>query len=168
MVDINDPSKEVPIGEKGELLVRGPQVMKGYYNNEQETKNAFFDGWLKTGDVVIMDEEGYITIVDRKKEIIKYKGYTVYPREIEDKLHEHPAVLEAAVIGVPDPVAGENIKAFVVLKKEHVGKTTARDILSWAKKNLATYKYPRFIEVIDKIPKSAAGKILRRKLKEIS
>ncbi|RLG61948.1 long-chain fatty acid--CoA ligase [Candidatus Geothermarchaeota archaeon] len=157
-------------GETGELVISGPQVMKGYYNRPEENKKVFFEKygfrWLRTGDIAYMDEEGYFYIVDRKKDLIKYKGYSVYPREIEEVLYQHEAVAEAAVIGVPDEKVGERIKAFVVLKNEYRGKVSQDDILSFLKDNLAPYKLPKEIEFRDTLPKSAAGKILRRVLRE--
>jgi len=157
-------------GETGELVISGPQVMKGYYNRPEENKKVFFEKygfrWLRTGDIAYMDEEGYFYIVDRKKDLIKYKGYSVYPREIEEVLYQHEAVAEAAVIGVPDEKVGERIKAFVVLKNEYKGRVSQDDILSFLKDSLAPYKLPKEIEFRDTLPKSAAGKILRRVLRE--
>lgn len=161
----------LPIGQEGELVVSGPQVMKGYWNRPKETEEVFFyaDGmkWLRTGDIAKMDEDGYFYIVDRLKDIIKYKGHSVYPREIEDVIYEHPAVKEVCVIGVPDLAAGgETIKAYVVLRPEYRGKVTEKDIIEFCKERLATYKYPRIVEFRDELPKSAAGKYLRRLLRE--
>ncbi|MHA1431570.1 MAG: AMP-binding enzyme [Candidatus Freyarchaeota archaeon] len=113
-----------------------------------------------------MDEDGWFYIVDRTKDVIKYKGHSVYPREIEEVLYQHPAVLECAVIGVPDPQTGENIKAFISLKDEYKGKVTEQEIIEWSKKQLAAYKYPRMVEFVDAIPKTIVGKILRRVLRE--
>jgi len=169
---IADPDRPVflPPGEVGELVISGPQVMKGYYNRPEENEKVFFEKygrkWLRTGDIAKMDEEGYFYIVDRKKDLIKYKGYSVYPREIEEVLYEHEAIVEAAAIGVPDERVGERIKAFVVLKNEYRGKISADDIINWLKDKLAPYKLPKEIEFRDSLPKSAAGKILRRVLKE--
>ncbi|MEM1658273.1 MAG: long-chain fatty acid--CoA ligase [Candidatus Jordarchaeales archaeon] len=160
----------LPPGKEGELVVSGPQVMKGYWNRPEETEKVFFEAggykWLRTGDIAKMDEDGYFWIIDRVKDIIKYKGHSVYPREVEEILYQHPAILEAAVVGVPDPEAGENIKAYVVLKPEYKGKVTEQELINWCKERLAAYKYPRMIEFIDQMPKSAAGKILRRLLRE--
>ncbi|MEB2836897.1 MAG: AMP-binding protein, partial [Desulfurococcales archaeon] len=154
----------------GELVVSGLQVMKGYYNMPEENEKAFFEccgrRWLRTGDIGYMDEEGYFYIVDRKKDIIKYKGHSVYPRYIEEVLYQHECVAEAAVIGVPDPVAGENIKAFIVLRPECRGKVTERDIIEWSKERLGAHEYPRLVEFRDSLPKNPAGKILRRILRE--
>ena len=169
---IADPEKPVllPPGHTGELVISGPQVMKGYYKMPEENEKAFFEccgmRWFRTGDIAYMDEEGYFYIVDRKKDLIKYKGYSVYPREVEEVLYRHECVVEAAVIGVPDPEVGERIKAFVVLKPECRGKVTERDIIEFARKHLAPYKVPKEVEFRDELPKSAAGKILRRVLRE--
>lgn len=169
---IVDTEKPVflPPGEVGELVISGPQVMKGYYNRPEENEKVFFEKydrrWLRTGDIAKMDEEGYFYIVDRKKDLIKYKGYSVYPREIEEVLYQHEAVTEAAVIGVPDEKVGERIKAFIVLKSGYKGKVSETDIIEWLKDKLAPYKLPKEAEFRDTLPKSAAGKILRRVLKE--
>ncbi|MFB0563909.1 MAG: long-chain fatty acid--CoA ligase [Candidatus Lokiarchaeia archaeon] len=166
-----DTNEFFPIGELGELVVSGPQVMKGYWNSPEETEKVFFKAggkkWLKTGDLAWMDEKGYFYIVDRVKDIIKYKGHSVYPREIEEVLFEHEAVMDAAVIGVPDPEAGENIKAFIVLKPDYKGRVEEYDILSWCKERMAAYKYPRSVEFVDGLPKSLVGKTLRRLLREM-
>ncbi|MEM2214814.1 MAG: long-chain fatty acid--CoA ligase [Candidatus Nezhaarchaeales archaeon] len=160
----------IPIGAEGELIVSGPQVMKGYWKRPEETEKVFLyiNGvkWLRTGDVAKMDEEGYFYIIDRLKDMIKYKGHSVYPREIEDVMYEHPAIQEVCVVGIPDPEAGETIKAFVVLRPEYRGKVTEQDIIAWCKERLAAYKYPRIIEFRSELPKSAAGKFLRRLLRE--
>ena len=165
-----DTNEFLPIGELGELVISGPQVMKGYWNRPKETEEVFFEAggyrWLKTGDLARMDEDGYFYIVDRTKDIIKYKGHSVYPREIEEVIFEHPAVLECAVIGVPDPQTGENIKAFISLKDEYKGKITEEEMKNWIKERVAAYKYPRYVEFIDEIPKTIVGKVLRRALRE--
>lgn len=158
----------LPPGEVGELVVSGPQVMKGYYAGGDE--NVFFElygmRWFRTGDMAKMDEEGYFYIVDRKKDLIKYKGYSVYPREIEEVLYKHECVAEAAVIGVPDPNVGERVKAFISLKPECRGRVTENDIIEYCKKHLAPYKVPKEIEFREQLPKSAVGKVLRRVLRE--
>ncbi|MCE4600941.1 MAG: long-chain fatty acid--CoA ligase [Desulfurococcales archaeon] len=160
----------LPAGEVGELVISGPQVMKQYHNMPEENRAVFFEccgrRWLRTGDIARMDEDGYFYIVDRKKDIIKYKGYSLYPREIEEILYKHPCIREAAVIGVPHPDYFEVPKAFIVLKEECKGKVTADEIKEWAKKQLGEVKYPRIIEFRDDLPKTAVGKILRRVLKE--
>ncbi len=165
VVDVEDASREMKIGEPGELLVKGPQVMQGYWRNDEETTNAMHDGWLHTGDIATMDEDGYFYIVDRKKDLILSAGYNVYPREVEEVLYQHPKVLEAAVIGLPDSVRGEKITAYVVLKP---GETaTSADIRSFCRERLAPYKQPRAVVFRDELPKVlGAGKVLRRKLRE--
>ncbi len=172
LAGIVDPETNefLPIGELGELVISGPQVMLGYYNRPKDTEAVFFEAggykWLKTGDLARMDEDGYFYIVDRTKDIIKYKGHSVYPREIEEVIFEHPAVLECAVIGVPDPEAGENIKAYISLKPDYKGKITEEEMKNWIKERVAAYKYPRYVEFIDVIPKTIVGKVLRRALRE--
>ncbi|MEM4510764.1 MAG: long-chain fatty acid--CoA ligase [Pyrobaculum sp.] len=159
----------LPPGQVGEIVISGPQVFRGYHNRPEENAQAFFEccglRWFRTGDVGYMDEEGYFYIVDRKKDLIKYKGYSVFSREIEEVLYQHPCVKEAAVIGVPHPEAGEVPKAFIVLKEECRGKITAEEIIKWTEDKLAHYKRPRLVEFRDSLPKSAVGKILKRELK---
>ena len=163
----SDTLKELEPGEIGELLIKGPQVMKGYWKNPEETKKTIMDGWLRTGDLAKMDEQGYFYIEGRAKDIIKYKGYKVMPREVEEKLYEHPAILEVGVVSAPDANIGETIKAYVVLKPEYKdGKITESEIIEWAKEQLAAYKYPRQVEFINILPRTAVGKIFRRKLRE--
>ncbi|MGQ9723185.1 MAG: long-chain-fatty-acid--CoA ligase [Candidatus Jordarchaeum sp.] len=165
-----DTNEFLPIGEMGELVVSGPQVMKGYWNRPEETAKVFFKAggvrWLKTGDLARMDENGHFYIMDRTKDIIKYKGHSVYPRELEEILFENEAVMDATVIGVPDPEAGEQIKAFVVLKPEYKGQVTEDDIIYWCREHMAAYKYPRYVEIVEFLPKSMVGKTLRRVLRE--
>ncbi len=162
LLDVDTGQNEVPVGEPGELCIKGPQVMKGYWNKPEETASTLRDGWLHTGDVAVMDEDGYFRIVDRLKEMIISGGYNIYPREIEEVLYQHPAVLEAAAIGVPDSYRGESAKAFVVLKP---GQTaTAEELIAFCKQNLAPYKVPRSLEFRDALPKTMIGKILRREL----
>ncbi|ADC66365.1 AMP-dependent synthetase and ligase [Ferroglobus placidus DSM 10642] len=167
-VVIDDEGRILPVGEVGELAIKGPQVMKGYYKMEEETAKALVNGWLLTGDMAKMDEDGYFYIVDRKKDVIIAGGYNIYPREVEEVLYEHPAVLEAAVVGVPDKYRGETVKAFVVLKPEYRGKVTEKEIEQFCRERLAAYKVPKIIEFRDELPKSAVGKILRRVLREES
>ncbi len=165
-----DTNEFLPIGELGELVVSGPQVMKGYWNRPEETAKVFFKAggvtWLKTGDLARMDENGHFYIIDRTKDIIKYKGHSVYPRELEETLFEHEAIMDATVIGVPDPEAGEQIKAFLVLKPEYKGKVTEDDLHYWCREHMAAYKYPRYVEFVEFLPKSMVGKTLRRVLRE--
>jgi len=165
---IVDPkTKEgLPIGEVGELAVKGPQVMQGYWNMAEETKAVLRDGWLFTGDLAKMDEEGYFYIVDRQKDMIIAGGFNIFPREIEDVLFEHPKILEAAVVGVADEYRGETVKAFIVCK-EHVS-LTQQEIIDYCKEKLAPFKVPKQIEFIDTLPKSNIGKVLRRELKQSS
>ncbi len=157
--------KFLDVGEEGELVIRGPQVMKGYFNNPEETaKTIDPDKWLHTGDIAKMDEDGYFYIVDRKKDLIIASGYNVVPREVEEVLFMYPKVMEAAVIGVPDPKRGETVKAFVVLKE---GQTaTVDEIRAFCKENLAPYKVPVFVEFRTELPKTQVGKVLRRTLVE--
>ena len=161
-----DTLEELPSGEIGELLIKGPQVMKGYWKQPEETAKTIINGWLRTGDLARMEEDGYFYIEGRTKDIIKYKGYKVMPREVEEKLYEHPAILEAGVVSAPDPNIGETIKAYVVLKPEFKDKITERDIIDWAKEKLAGYKYPRQVAFINVLPRTTVGKIFRRKLRE--
>lgn len=164
IVDAEDWIKELPQGEVGELMIKGPQVMQGYWNAAEETAQALHDGWLLTGDIARMDEEGYFYIVDRKKDMILSAGYNVYPREVEEVLYQHPQVLEAAVIGLPDGLRGEKIAAYLILKP---GQTaTAADIRAFCRERLAPYKQPRTVVFRDSLPKALTGKVLRRQLRE--
>jgi long-chain acyl-CoA synthetase len=152
----------VPPGEMGELAVRGPQVMKGYWNKPEDTAQTLRDGWLLTGDLGYMDEDGYFYIVDRKKDMIIAGGFNIYPREIEEVLYEHPEVQEVVAAGVPDPYRGETVKAYVVLKEG--ANVSEEELNQFARKHLASYKVPRIYEFRDELPKTAVGKILRRAL----
>jgi len=157
-------NKEVPLGESGELCVKGPQVMRGYWNNEAEAHKVFTeDGWLKTGDIARMDSEGFIYLVDRKKDMILVSGFNVYPNEVEDVIAGNPGVLEVAVIGVPDLNSGEAVKAFIVKKDPQL---TADALIAYCRQHLTGYKLPRQIEFRDSLPKSNVGKILRRALRD--
>jgi long-chain acyl-CoA synthetase len=158
--------EEVPVGEVGELIVRGPNVMKGYYKQPEETAATLKDGWLHTGDMAKMDEEGYFYIVDRKKDMILVGGYNVYPREVEEVLYSYPAVAEVAVIGVPDPNTGEAVAAFVVIKENEAASEDG--LLTYCRERLAKYKVPQKIEFLEELPKNTTGKILRRSLKEFA
>jgi len=165
IVDLETGERVVPVGETGELCIRGPQVMKGYWNRPEETAIALRDGWLYTGDVARMDEDGFFYIVQRKKDMIIVSGFNVYPNEVEDVLFTHPAVLEAAVIGVPDPYRGEAVKAFITLRP---GATAnADEVIEFCRANLAKYKVPTLVEFMTSLPKSAVGKVLRRELREM-
>jgi len=154
---IDQPNKE------GEICIRGPQVMKGYYKKEAETAEAIKDGWFYLGDIGFFDEDGYLSIVDRKKDMIISSGFNVYPQEIDEILMDHPAVLEACAVGISDPYRGETVKVFVVLKSGMAA--TEEEIAAHCKKHLAPYKVPKLFEFIDELPKSAVGKVLRRELK---
>ncbi|MGF1472083.1 MAG: long-chain fatty acid--CoA ligase [Rubrobacteraceae bacterium] len=162
IVDVESGEEELPVGESGEVIVAGPQVMKGYWNMPDETAETLPDGWLYTGDIATMDESGYFYIVDRKKDMILAGGYNVYPREVEEVLFEHPAVSEAVAVGVPDEYRGETIKAFVV--KQPDADATEEEILAFCKERLAAYKTPKALEFRDELPKSTVGKLLRRVL----
>lgn len=162
IVDAAEGEKDLPVGEVGELLIKGPTVMKGYWNMPTETVNSLRDGWLYSGDIARMDEQGYFYIEDRKKDMIIAGGYNVYPREIEEVLMMHPAVVEAAVAGVPDPKRGETVKAWIVKKPGDA--TTEAEIVEWSKTQLAKYKYPRLIEFRSELPKTTVGKVLKRDL----
>lgn len=142
--------------------------MKGYWNRPEETQKTLKDGWLFTGDLAKMDEDGYFYIVDRKKDMIIAGGYNIYPREVEEVLYQHEAVQEAAVVGVPDPYRGETVAAFLVLKPEYQGKVSEKDIERFCRQNLAAYKVPRIIQFRESLPKSSVGKILRRELRRSS
>lgn len=160
----NDAGKDVPLGERGELCIRGPQVMKGYYNRPEETANVLMpDGFLRTGDVAVMDEKGFVRIVDRKKDMILVSGFNVYPNEVEDVVAMHPGVLEVAAIGVADEKSGEAVKIFVVRKDLAL---TAAQLIAHCRENLTGYKVPSHVEFRDELPKTNVGKILRRELRD--
>ncbi|MBX3686626.1 MAG: long-chain-fatty-acid--CoA ligase [Rhodocyclaceae bacterium] len=160
----DDDGIDLPVGQPGELCVRGPQVMKGYWNRPDETARAIMqDGFLKTGDVAVMDEKGFLRIVDRKKDMILISGFNVYPNEVEDVVVSHSGVIEAAVIGVPDERSGEAVKAFVVRKDPNLTKEA---LIAYCRENLTAYKVPHLIEFRDELPKTNVGKILRRALRD--
>jgi len=165
IVDVVDGIKEMGIGELGEILLKGPQLTQGYYKKSEETAKAIRDGWFYTGDIGYMDEEGYLYIVDRKKDMIIVSGFNVYPRDIDEVLFEHPKIKEACAVGIPDPYRGETIKAFVSLKE---GETmTAEEVTAFCREKLTGYKVPKQVEFMDDLPKSTVGKVLRRKLREM-
>lgn len=161
---VDEHGADVPVGEVGEFVTKGPQVVPGYWQKPEETANAIRDGWIHTGDVGKMDAEGWFYVVDRKKDQINASGYKVWPREVEDVLYTHPAVLEAAVVGVPDPYRGETVKAFVALRPGT--SVDELGLIAHCKERMAAYKYPRQIEFVDQLPKTATGKVLRRQLRD--
>ena len=161
--DEND--RELPAGQTGEIVIKGPGVMKGYWNKPKETAEAIRNGWLQTGDIGYTDEDGYLYITDRKKDLIIRGGENIYPKEIENVLHMHPHILEAGVIGIPDPVYGESVKAFVALKTP--GSVTEAELLNFCTEHLPTFKRPKAIQFMDALPKSAVGKILRKELRKL-
>jgi len=165
IVDLETGTKDLPLGESGEILLKGPQLTKGYYKKPEETAEAIRDGWFYTGDIGYMDKEGYLFIVDRKKDMIIAGGYNIYPRDIDEVLYEHPKIQEACAVGLPDAYRGETVKAFIVIKP---GETlTEEEVVSYCKEKLAAYKVPKLVEFMEDLPKSIIGKVLRRKLKEM-
>ncbi|WP_416866151.1 MAG: AMP-binding protein [Imperialibacter sp.] len=160
---LDDDGKEVPVGQPGEICAKGPQVMSGYWERPDETANVFVDGWFKTGDIGIIDKDGFVKIVDRKKEMILVSGFNVYPNEIEDTVASNPKVLEVGAIGVPDPKSNEAVKIFVVKKDQSL---TEEELISFCRESLTRYKVPKHVEFVKELPKSNVGKILRRILKE--
>ena len=164
IVDVETGTKTIAPEETGELAVKGPQIMRGYWRNPEETALVLRSGWLLTGDIARMDSAGYFYITDRKKDLIKYKDYSVYPRELEDVLYEHPAVKLCAVVGKPTPVVGEIPKAFIVLKDG--AQATEAEVMAFIKEKVAPYKAVREVEFRQQLPISGAGKVLRRALQE--
>jgi len=165
IVDLIEGTREMPTGEAGEILLKGPQVMKGYLNKPAETEDVLKNGWLHTGDIGFLDEDGYLTIVDRKKDVIVASGFNVYPKEVDELLFAHPKILEACTIGVPHEYRGETVKSYVVLKENEAAD--AQEIIEYCRQKLAPYKVPRIIEFIDVLPKSPIGKILRKDLRAL-
>jgi long-chain acyl-CoA synthetase len=155
---VDDDGEELPPGEPGEIVMRGPFVMKGYWNRGDDLG----DGWFHTGDVAVVDEDGYFAIVDRKKDLIIRGGYNVYPRELEEVLYEHPAIMEAAVLGVPHEALGEEVGAVVVLKEG--AQASAEEVRDYMKQRVAAYKYPRVVWFTEALPKGPTGKILKREI----
>jgi long-chain acyl-CoA synthetase len=163
IVDLETGTEEQQVGQPGELVIKGPQVMKGYWDMEEETAKTIKDGWLHTGDIAHMDEDGYVFIIDRKKDMIIAGGYNIYPRDIDEVLYEHPKIADAVTIGVPDEYRGETVKIFVVVKP---GETlTEEEVLAHCKERLASYKVPRLVEFRDELPKTMVGKVLRKELR---
>jgi len=160
----------LPPNEVGELILNGPNIMQGYWKREEETRESLIDidgeKWLRTGDLVSMDEEGYFHFFDRKRDLIKYKGYSVFARHVEEVLYKHPQIKAAGVVGVPDPKVGQFIKAYVVLESEARGKISEEEIINFCKENLAHYKVPKIIEFRGELPKTDVGKVSRRELRE--
>ena len=163
IVDLEMGVKELDVEEEGELVVRGPQVMQGYWNMPEATEEVLRQDWLYTGDIAKMDASGYTFIVDRKKDMIIAGGYNIYPREIDEVLYEHPKVLDAVAVGVPDPYRGETVKAFVVLKPG--ASLTERELIQFCKSRLAAYKVPKVVEFRGTLPKTTVGKVLRKELR---
>lgn len=166
IMDLAEGEEELPPGEIGEIVIKGPQVMKGYWNMPEETEQSLRDGWFYTGDIAYMDEDGYLFIVDRKKDLIIAGGFNIYPRDVEEIIYEHPAIQEAVVVGVPDPYRGETVKAVVVLKEGQI--CTAEELIAYCRENMAAFKVPKIVEFRDEMPKTNVGKILRRKIREES
>jgi len=165
MAILDEEGNELPIGERGEICVRGPQVMKGYWKREDATAEVMTaDGYFRTGDIGVMDEEGYFKIVDRKKNMILVSGFNVYPNEVEDVMSGHPNILECGVIGIDDEKSGEVPKIFVVRSDNSL---TKEEVLAYARENLTGYKRPRYVEFIDELPKSNVGKILHKDLRAL-
>jgi long-chain acyl-CoA synthetase len=165
-MDLETGDRELPPGEIGEIVVQGPMVGPGYWNKPEETAHAIRNGWMYTGDVGKMDGEGWFYVVDRKKDLINVSGFKVWPRDVEDVIYQHPAVKEAAVIGIPDPYRGETVKAFVALKEDFRGRVIPEELIDFCKERMAAYKYPRIVEITSEIPKTTTGKFLRRVLRE--
>jgi acyl-CoA synthetase (AMP-forming)/AMP-acid ligase II len=166
IVSLEDGVTELPPGQSGEIAVRGPQVTKGYWRRPDATKEALRDGWLLTGDIGFVDEEGYFTVSERKKDMLKVSGYSVFPAEVEAIMYRHPAIAEVGVVGVPDEYRGEDPVAFVVLKPEAKGKVTGEELAAWCRAEMAVYKAPKQFRIVDALPKTASGKILKRLLRE--
>lgn len=167
VVSLEDPAKDVPVGELGELAMRGPMMFAGYWNRPEETALAHRDGYFHTGDVAIMDENGWFYLVDRKKDMIVASGFKVWPREVEDVLYQHPAVREAAVVGVADEYRGETVKAFIALNGDYEGRVTELELIEFARARMAAFKYPRQVQFVAELPKTATGKFMRRALRGV-
>ncbi len=163
IMDLETGTKEQQVGQPGELVIKGPQVMKGYWNMPEETAGTLKDGWLYTGDIAYMDEDGYVFIVDRKKDMIIAGGFNIYPRDIDEVLYEHPKIADAVSIGVPDEYRGETVKVFVVVKPGEM--LTEEEVIAHCEERLASYKVPRLVEFRDQLPKTMVGKVLRKELR---
>lgn len=164
IVDMDVGGEPLPIGKMGELVIRGPQVMKGYYNRPDATADVLRNGWLYTGDIAYMDENGYFFIVDRKKDLIISGGYNIYPREIDEVLYAHPKIHEAVSVGIPHEQRGEIVKAYIV--PEQGEKLSRSDVISYCREKLANYKVPKQVEFRKELPKTMVGKVLRRALRD--
>jgi long-chain acyl-CoA synthetase len=165
IISLKDEVTPLPVGQPGELVIRAPQVMQGYLNLPEETRLVLRDGWLYTGDIAVMDADGYFTLVDRKKDVIKSGGLQVWPREVEDALMQHPAITDAGVAGIPDDLSGEGIAAWVVLKP---GATlTSAELHTWCKQQMAAFKIPHKVMFVEALPRSGVGKLLRRELRKL-
>jgi len=164
LVDVEEGMEDVKPGEPGEILIKGPAVMQGYWNNPEETEKQLKDGWLSTGDIAVADEDGYLYIVDRKKDMIIAGGFNIYPREVDEVLYRHPKVSEAITVGIPDAYRGETLKAYIVLKPGEAA--TDKEIIAFCREKLTAYKVPKLVEFRTALPKSAVGKILRKMLRE--
>jgi long-chain acyl-CoA synthetase len=164
IVDLDTGTTELPINEAGELVIRGPQVMKGYWEKPEETAETLRDGWLFTGDICTMDEDGYFYVVDRKKDMIIAGGFNIYPREVDEALFEHPKVQEAVTVGIPDEYRGETVKVYIVLKPGE--ECSEEEIIDFCRERLASYKTPRMVEFRAELPKTLVGKVLRRSLRD--
>jgi long-chain acyl-CoA synthetase len=161
---VDDNDQDVPVGQIGELICRGPNVMKGYFNKPEANEEAFRNGWFHTGDMARVDEDGYYYIEDRKKDMILVSGFNVYPREVEEFLYRHPKIADAAVVQAPDEYQGESVLAFVVLKQ---GETaTEQEIIDYCREGIAVFKCPRRVVFTEALPKNMTGKVLRRELRE--
>jgi long-chain acyl-CoA synthetase len=170
IVDVIDRNKEVPIGEPGEIVIKGPQIFKGYWNKPEETKNALEEGWFYSGDVGVMDEDGYITIVDRTKDMINVSGFKVFSVEVDDKMNKHPAIELCSTVGIPDPErpGSEIVKLYILLKKGYEDTKEVRDsILEFAQENLAKYKIPKIIEILEELPLTSVGKVDKKVLRKL-
>ncbi|MBR9980508.1 MAG: AMP-binding protein [Desulfatitalea sp.] len=165
VVNVDEQGQEMPVGQEGELVLRGPSIIRGYWQKPEASAKAIIDGRFFTGDVAKIDAQGWCYIVDRKKDLINVSGFKVWPRDVEDVLYQHPAVREAAVVGIPDSYRGETVKAFVSLVEGCRDKVTPETLIQFCKERLAAYKYPRIVEILDEVPKTMTGKVLRRELR---
>ena len=170
LVDVSNRIREVPLGDPGEIAIRGPQIFKGYWNKPQETENALVDGWFYSGDVGVMDEDGYITIVDRTKDMIIVSGYKVFSVEVDDKMNKHPAIELCSSVGLPDPdrPGSEIVKLYILLKEGFdASEEIKADILKYAQENLAKYKVPKVIEILKELPLTTIGKVDKKVLRKM-